>query len=59
MLVINMSIPNLTVTRLEQFRPPQVRIKTERPTDTGVDWKQTVLYTKASCRYLLWESICS
>jgi len=37
MLTINVSIPNLTVARLEQLRPPQVRIKTERSTDTGVD----------------------
>ena len=31
----------------------------ERPTDAGVDWKQTILYTIASCRYLPPESICS
>jgi len=36
MLAINVSIP-MTVTLLEQFRPPQVRIKTEQPTDIGVD----------------------
>jgi len=27
------SIPNLTVARLEQFRAPQLRIQWERPTD--------------------------
>jgi len=32
MLAISVSIPNLTVARLEQFRPPQVRIQTERQT---------------------------
>jgi len=37
MLVINVSIPNLTVARLEQFRSPQLRIQRERPTDAGVD----------------------
>jgi len=36
MLAINVSIPNLTVARLEQFRPPQVRIQAERPTDVGL-----------------------
>ena len=35
MLAINVSIPNLTVARLEQFRPPRVRIQTAQPTDTG------------------------
>jgi len=37
MLAINVLITNLTVARLEQFRPPQVGIQTERPTDTVVD----------------------
>jgi len=37
MLVINVSIPNLTVARLEQFPSPQLRIQRERPTDVGVD----------------------
>jgi len=37
MLAINVSIPNLTVARLEQLRPPQVRFQGERPTDAGVD----------------------
>jgi len=37
MLAINVSIPNLTVARLEQLPPPQVRIQTEQPTDIGVD----------------------
>jgi len=27
------SIPNLTVARLEQFRSPQLRIQRQRPTD--------------------------
>jgi len=27
LLAINMSIPNLTVTRLEQFRSPQLRTR--------------------------------
>jgi len=36
MLAINVSIPNLTVDRLEQFRSPQLQIQTERPTDVGV-----------------------
>jgi len=30
------SIPNLTVARLEQFRTPQLRIQRERPTDAGL-----------------------
>ena len=59
MLAINVSIPNLIVTRLEQFRSPQLQIKRKRPTDVGVDWKQTILYTITSCRYLPLESICS
>jgi len=34
MLAINVSIPNhMIVARLEQFRPPQLRIQRERPTD--------------------------
>ena len=33
MLTINVSIPNLTVARLEQFRSPQLRIQRQRPTD--------------------------
>jgi len=37
MLAINVSIPNLIVTRLEQFRSPQLQIKRKRPTDVGVD----------------------
>jgi len=45
-LAINVAIPNLTVARLEQFRSPQLRIKRERPTDVGTDWKQAILYTK-------------
>jgi len=57
MLAINVSIPNLTIARLEQFRSPQLRIQKERPTDVGVDRKQTVLYTKSSCRYLPSESL--
>jgi len=36
MLTINVSITNLTVARLEQFRPPQLRIQKEQPTDVGV-----------------------
>ena len=36
MLVINVSIPNLTVARLEQFRSPQLPIQRERPTDAGL-----------------------
>ena len=36
MLAINVSIPNLTVARLKQFRSPQLRIQTERPTDAGL-----------------------
>jgi len=59
MLAINVYISNLTVTRLEQFRLPQLRIRREGPTVVGVEWKQTILYTKASCRYLPSESICS
>jgi len=59
MLAINVSVPNLTVARLEQFRSPQLQIQRERPTDIGVDWKQTVFSTKASCHYLPSESICS
>ena len=35
MLAINVSIPNLTVARLEQFRTPQLRIQRDRPTDAG------------------------
>jgi len=41
MLAIDVSIPNLAVTRLEQFRPPQLRNQRERererPTNVGVD----------------------
>jgi len=37
MLVINVSIPNRTVARLEQFRSPQLRFQRERPTNAGVD----------------------
>jgi len=37
MLVINVSIPNVTVARVEQFQPPQLRIQRERPTDVWVD----------------------
>ena len=59
MLAINVSIPNRTVACLEQFRSPQLRIQRERPSDAGADWKQTLLYTKASCRHLPSESICS
>jgi len=36
MLAINVTIPNLTVARLEQFRTPQLRIQRERPTDAGL-----------------------
>jgi len=36
MLAINVSIPNLTVTSLEQFRTPQLQIQRERPTDAGL-----------------------
>ena len=32
-LAINVSIPNLTVARLEQFRSPQLRIQRQRPTN--------------------------
>jgi len=53
------SIPNGTVARLEQFRSPQLQFQRERPTEAGVDWKQTTIYTKASCRYLPSEFMCS
>jgi len=56
MLAINVLMPNLTVARLEQFRNYESRESDEQ---TRVGWKQTVLYTKASCRYLPSESICS
>jgi len=59
LLAKHVSVPNLTVACLEQFWSPQLRIQRERPTDAGVDWKQTNLCTKFSCRYLLSESICS
>jgi len=59
MLALNVWIPNLTVARLEPFPSPQLRIQRERPTDVGVDCKETILYTKASCRYLPSLSICS
>jgi len=59
MLAINVSIPNLTVVRLYQFLSPQLWIQRQWPTDVGVDWKQTILYTKASCCCLPSESICS
>jgi len=36
MLAINVSIPNLTVARLEQFWMPQLRIQREQPTDAGL-----------------------
>jgi len=51
LLAINVSIPNLTVARLEQFRLPQLPIQREPPSDVGVEWSRTILYTKASCRY--------
>jgi len=35
-LAINVSIPNLTVARLEQFWTPQLQIQTERPTEAGL-----------------------
>jgi len=35
-LAINVSIPNLTVAHLQQFRTPQLRIQRERPTDAGL-----------------------
>jgi len=37
MLGINVSIPNVTVARQEQFRLPQLRNQSERPTDVGVN----------------------
>jgi len=37
MLAINVSIPNLTVARQEQFRSPQLPIQTEPPSDVGVE----------------------
>jgi len=37
MLAINVSIPNLTVARLEQLQAPQLRIQRERPADVGAD----------------------
>jgi len=58
-LAINVSIPNGTVARLEQFWSPQLWFQRKRQTDVGVDWKQTILYTKASRRCLPSESICS
>jgi len=36
MLAINVSIPNLTVARLGQFRTPQLRIQRERPAEAGL-----------------------
>jgi len=56
-IIINVSILNLTVAHLEQFRPPQLRDQRERPTDVRVDWKLSILYTKSPCRYLLPEAI--
>jgi len=41
MLGINVSILNLTLARLEQFRSPQRRIQRERPTDVGVNTQKT------------------
>jgi len=57
MLPINVSIPNRTVARLEQFRTPQLRIPIpERATNRRrVDWKQTIIYTK-SCMSLSWAA---
>jgi len=51
--------PTGQVDCLEQLRSPQLRFQKEQPTDVGVDWKPTILYTKASCHYLKSESICS
>jgi len=56
MLAINVSIPNLIMARLQQFRSPQLQIQRERPTDVGVDSKQTMFYPKASCTYERWRS---
>jgi len=36
MLAIDVSIPNGTVARLEQFLSPHLRVQTERPTDRGL-----------------------
>jgi len=36
MLAIKVSIPNLTVARLKQFRSPQLLIQRQQPTDVGV-----------------------
>jgi len=36
MLAINVSIHNLTVARLEEFRTTQLRIQREWPTDAGL-----------------------
>jgi len=47
MLAINVSIPNVTVARLEQFRSLQLRVQREQPTDVEIDLKQTVLCTKS------------
>ena len=57
MLTINVSIPNLTVARLEQFY--ESRERERGPTDVGADCKQTIIYATSSCRYLPSESICS
>jgi len=36
MLAINVLIPNLTVARLEQFQPLQLRNQREQPSNVGV-----------------------
>jgi len=37
MLAVNVSIPSLTVARLQQFRTPQLRIHRKRPTDAALN----------------------
>jgi len=39
-LCIDSFIPNLTVARLQQFRPPQLRIQREQPTNLGLTDKK-------------------
>jgi len=57
MLPINVSIPNLTVAHLEQFRAPQLPNQSKRPTDVRVDWIPAILHQKSLSCYLPSEAI--
>jgi len=59
MLAINVSITTGQSPAWSSSDRQQLRLQRERPTDARVDWKQSILYTKASCPFFPPESICS